>query len=383
MIGSTKGEFVLGRTRIGESSERRDPELDSEEGGIFDLLARREHEQLVLWSDPEIGYRGIIAIHDTTLGPALGGTRFWSYGSEREAIVDALRLSRGMTYKAAVAGLDLGGGKSVIIGDNKIRDREMIFRAHGRAVESLGGRYITAEDVGTNVDDMEWIHMETGHVVGVHGGSGDPSPVTAYGVYRGIKAAAQFRYGKRSLSGKHVVVQGLGHVGYSLCRHLRAEGTRLTVTDIDAEKVKKVVEEFGATAVEPDQVYAVAADVFAPCALGSVINDETLEVFKFDVVAGSANNQLARSDEHGALIQQKGILYAPDYVINAGGLINVYGELKGWRPERAKRKAGEIYSTLLRVFEHADDESIPTSEAADNVAQQRLIQVRHLKRSWL
>jgi len=350
---------------------------------IFDLMARREHEQLVFWNDPAIGYRGIIAIHDTTLGPALGGTRFWNYASEHEAVVDALRLSRGMTYKAAVAGLDLGGGKSVIIGDNRIRDREMVFRTHGRAVQSLGGRYITAEDVGTSVDDMEWIRMETDHVVGVYGGSGDPSPVTAYGVYRGIKAAARFRYGDDSLEGKHVVVQGLGHVGYYLCEDLHAEGARLTVTDIDAERVRRVVDDFGATAVDPDDVYSVDADIFAPCALGSVINDETLDVFRFDVVAGGANNQLAQSERHGKAIQQKGILYAPDYVINAGGLINVYGELKGWSPERAKRKAGEIYSTLLRVFEHAEAEGIPTSEAADQIAEQRLAQARHLGRSWV
>jgi len=356
---------------------------ESEPMEIFELMAEREHEQLAFWSDPAIGYRGVIAIHDTTLGPALGGTRFWNYDSEREAVVDALRLSRGMTYKAAIAGLDLGGGKSVIIGDNKVRDREMIFRAHGRAVESLGGRYITAEDVGTSVDDMEWIHMETDHVVGVYGGSGDPSPVTAYGVYRGIRAAAHFRYGEDGLAGKHVAVQGVGHVGYYLCRHLTAEGVRLTVTDIDPERVKRVVDELGATAVEPDRIYAVDADIFAPCALGSVIDDDTLEVFRFDIVAGAANNQLASSERHGKAIQQKGILYAPDYVINAGGLINVYGELKGWNPERAKRKAGEIYSTLLRIFEHADELGIPTSEAADSVAQQRLMQARHLQRSWL
>ena len=374
------GQAVLG----GHGSVRsQDAGTETEAMEIFDLMAEREHEQLVFWSDPEIGYKGLIAIHDTTLGPALGGTRFWSYASEREAVVDALRLSRGMTYKAAVAGLDLGGGKSVIIGDNRTRHREMIFRAHGRAVESLGGRYITAEDVGTSVDDMEWIRMETDHVLGVYGGSGDPSPVTAYGVYRGIKAAAHFRYGEDSLAGKHVAVQGLGHVGYYLCRHLKAEGARLTVTDIDPERVKKVVDEFGATAVDPDLIYAVDAQVFAPCALGAVINDDTLEVLRCEIVAGAANNQLARSERHGRAIQQKGILYAPDYVINAGGLINVYGELKGWSPERAKRKAGEIYSTLLRIFERADEQGIPTSEAADSIAQQRLMQARHLQRSWL
>lgn len=351
--------------------------------GTFKLMAERDHEQLCFWFEPDLGYKGIIAIHDTTLGPALGGTRFWNYESEEDAVIDALRLARGMTYKAAITGLDLGGGKSVIIGDNKIRDREMVFRAHGRAVEALGGRYITAEDVGTSVDDMEWIRMETDHVVGVYGGSGDPSPVTAYGVYHGIKACAQARYGDDSLEGKHVAIQGVGHVGYFLAEDLHAEGARLTVTDIDPDKVKRVVEDFGATAVEPDQIYAVDADIFAPCALGAVINDDTLDVMSFDIVAGGANNQLAKSEKHGKAVLEKGILYAPDYAINAGGLINVYGELKGWTPERSKRKAGEIYNTLLRIFETAEEQGIPTSEAADHVAEQRIVESRHLQRSWV
>jgi len=350
---------------------------------IFDLMSEREHEQLVFWSEPRLGYKGIIAIHDTTLGPALGGTRFWNYESDREAIIDVLRLSRGMTYKAAITGLDLGGGKSVIVGDNRIRDREMIFRSHGRAVESLGGRYITAEDVGTSVEDMEWIRMETQHVAGVFGGSGDPSPVTAFGVFRGIKAAAMHRYGDDSLADRHVAVQGVGHVGYFLCEDLHAEGARLTVTDIDSERVQRCVDDFGAAPVEPDEIYAVDADIFAPCALGAVINDETLDVFGFDIVAGAANNQLASGERHGRAIQEKGIVYAPDYAINAGGLINVYGELNGWTPQRSKGKAGDIYTTLLRIFETADAEGIPTSEAADRVAEERIAEYRHLQRSWV
>jgi leucine dehydrogenase len=349
---------------------------------IFEMMAVREHEQLLFWSEPSIGYRGIIAIHDTTLGPALGGTRFWSYAGDQEALVDVLRLSRGMTYKAAITGLNLGGGKSVIIGDNRTLDREMIFRAHGRAVDSLKGRYITAEDVGTSVDDMEFIRMETDSVVGVYGGSGDPSPVTAYGVYRGIKACAMFRYGEDSLDGKHVAVQGVGHVGYFLCEYLAQEGARLTVTDIDDERVARVVEEFGASAVQLDDIYAVDADVFAPCALGAVINDDTLPVLKVDIVAGAANNQLAR-ENHGREAERHGILYAPDYVINAGGLCNVYAELHDWKPERSRRKAGEIYGTLLRIFERAKEEGIPTSEAADRLAEQRIEQARQLQRTWL
>ncbi|MFQ5536782.1 MAG: Leu/Phe/Val dehydrogenase [Gemmatimonadota bacterium] len=349
---------------------------------IFDLMSERDHEQIVFWNDRELGYQGIIAIHDTSMGPALGGTRFWNYESERDAVVDALRLARGMTYKAAITGLNLGGGKSVIIGDNKVKDREMIFRAHGRAVESLGGRYITAEDVGTSPEDMEFVHMETEHVVGVLGGSGDPSPVTAFGVYRGMKACAAFKYGDDALAGKHVAVQGLGHVGYYLCKDLAEEGAQLTVTDIDEERVERVVSEFGATAVKPDEIYGVDADIFSPCALGAVINDDTLKELNVDIVAGAANNQLARS-HHGDALQEKGILYAPDYVINAGGLINVYGELEDWTPQRAKRKAGDIYNTLLRIFERAAQENIATSHAADRVAEQRIAQARHLQRSYV
>jgi leucine dehydrogenase len=349
---------------------------------FFDQMTEGGHEQIVFWNDPEFGYRGIIAIHDTTLGPALGGTRFWNYESDHDAVVDALRLSRGMTYKAAVAGLNLGGGKSVIWGNNRTPDREMIFRAHGRAVESLGGRYITAEDVGTSPDDMDFVAMETEHVVGRHGRSGDPSPVTAYGIYRGIKASAAVRYGDDSLAGRHVVVQGVGHVGYYLCEDLAAEDARLTVTDIDPERVQRVVEAFGATAVAPDAVYDVEADIFAPCALGAVVNDETIDRFSFDIIAGGANNQLAVSSRHGPALQERDILYAPDYVINAGGLINVYGELEDWSSERAKQKAGSIYDTLLQIYEMAKAEGLDTNAAATRVAERRIGQARHLQRTW-
>jgi leucine dehydrogenase len=348
----------------------------------FELLNDGGHEQLVFWHDPEFGYRGIIAIHDTTLGPALGGTRFWQYGSDREAVVDALRLSRGMTYKAAVSGLNLGGGKSVIWGDNRTTDREMIFRAHGRAVDSLNGRYITAEDVGTSPDDMEFVAMETDHVVGLHGRSGDPSPVTAFGIYQGIKASAAVRYGDDRLGDRHIVVQGVGHVGYYLCEDLAAEGAKLTVTDIDQERVQRVVDNFGATSVDPDAVYDVDADIFAPCALGAVVNDDTIDRFKFDVIAGGANNQLARSDVHGRALMERDILYAPDYVINAGGLINVYGEIHEWSAKRAKEKAGAIYDTLIRIFELAKAEGVDTNAAATRVARGRIEQVRHLQRTW-
>ena len=349
---------------------------------IFERMSVREHEQLVFWNEPRIGYKGIIAIHNTTLGPALGGTRFWNYATDREAIEDALRLARGMTYKSALAGLNLGGGKSVIIGDNKTRDREMIFRAHGRAVESLAGRYITAEDVGTSPADMDFVHMETDHVCGLLGKSGDPSPVTAYGVYQGIKAAAKHKYGDDSLNGKHVTVQGVGHVGYFLCQKLAEEGAQLTVTDLDQEKVEIVVKEFGAKAVSPDEIYGIDADIFAPCALGAIINDDTLKVFNVDIIVGGANNQLLLP-RHAKEVEDKGILYGPDYLVNAGGLINVYAEIQGWPSELALRKAGEIYTTLLRILELGEAEGITSAEASDKVAEQRIEEIGYLHRSEL
>jgi leucine dehydrogenase len=349
---------------------------------IFERLAEHNHEQVVFCYEPSTGYKGIIAIHNTTLGPALGGTRFWNYRSDEEAFIDVLRLARGMTYKAAVAGLNLGGGKAVIIGDPKTTRREMIFRAHGRFVESLGGRYYTAEDVGTSVEDMDYVMMETEYVTGVAGGSGDPSPVTAYGTYRGIKACALEKYGSDDLSGMTVAVQGTGHVGYYLCRFLAQEGAKLIVTDIDAERTQRIVQEFGATTVQPDEIYSAEAQVFAPCALGAIVNDDTIPQFKFEIIAGAANNQLAQ-ERHGDLLHKRSILYAPDYVINAGGLINVYGELNDWTPEQAKRKAGEIYDTLTAIFELAKHEGLPTHEAADRVAERRIDQVATLQRNWV
>lgn len=349
---------------------------------LFDLMKEHGHEQVVFWSDPSIGYKGIIAIHNTTLGPALGGTRFWNYATEEEALIDVLRLSKGMTYKAAVSGLNLGGGKSVIIGDPKMQRREMIFRAHGRFVDSLKGRYITAEDVGTSVEDMDYVQMETRFVTGVAGRSGDPSPVTAYGTYRGIKASAKARYGSDSLSGMTVAVQGVGHVGYYVCQLLAEEGAKLIVTDIDEARVKRVVDEFGAKAVRSDEIYGVDAQVFAPCALGAIINDRTIPQFKFDIIAGSANNQL-QEERHGDELERRNILYAPDYVINAGGLINVYGELHNWSADRARRKAGEIYDTLLQLFELAKEQGIPTYEAADRLAERRIEQVAAIQRTWI
>ena len=355
----------------GGSTPTRAEITKSLDDGLFELIGEHSHEQVSLWTDPACGYRSIIAIHSTALGPALGGTRLWSYENDLEALIDVLRLSRGMTYKAALAGLNLGGGKSVIIDNNHSGDREQIFRAHGRHVESLGGRYITAEDVGTSTADMEFIRMETDHVVGLAGRSGDPSPVTALGVYRGMKACVRFLHGDHSLSGKSVTVQGCGHVGYHLCRHLHEEGAKLIVTDIDQERVKRVVNEFGAAAVAPDDIYGVQADIFAPCALGAVINDDTVELLHVAIVAGAANNQLAE-ERHGDALHARGIIYAPDYAINAGGLINVNAEVGGWDLERSHAKAAEIYDTILRVLQIAQDEKIPTYVAADRLARQRI-----------
>ena len=353
-----------------------------EASALFALLEEHAHEQVSLVYEPSSGYRGIIAIHDTTLGPALGGTRFWNYASDREALIDALRLARGMTYKAAVAGLNLGGGKSVIIGDNKVRNREPIFRAHGRHVESLHGRYITAADVGTSTHDMEFIKAETDHVTGLIGKSGDPSPVTAFGVYRGMKACAKHRYGDDQLRGKVVAIQGCGHVGYYLAELLYKEGAEVIATDIDAAKVKKVVDDFEAKAVAPEEIYGVQANVFAPCALGGIINDQTILQLKVEIVAGGANNQLAE-ERHGDMLETRGITYAPDYVINGGGLINVNAELNGWTMERARSKAGEIYDTILTVFEIAAEERMPSYKAADRLAERRIAAIAKVRQNFV
>ena len=344
----------------------------------FDLLRDFAHEQLVISQDPGASYVGIVAIHDTTLGPALGGTRLWNYAKLEDALVDALRLARGMTYKSAVAGLPLGGGKSVVIGDPGRRDREACFRAHGRFVDTLGGRYITAADVGTTSADMEMIHLETEHVAGLPGRSGDPSPVTGYGVYMAMKAAARGRWGKDGLAGKRVAVQGAGKVAQHLARHLHEEGVRITVTDIDAAKVQRFVTEFGAEAVALDAIYDVAADIYAPCALGATLNDQTIPRLKVEIICGGANNQLAEP-RHAAAVEQRGIFYTPDYVANGGGVINICREIQGWSEERALDKAAGIYETVQRVAEVAAHEKVTTAEAADRLAEERLAAVRALR----
>lgn len=341
---------------------------------ILKYMETYDYEQLVICQDKASGLKAIIAIHDTTLGPALGGCRMWKYNSEEEAIEDALRLARGMTYKNAAAGLNLGGGKTVIIGDPFRDKNEAMFRALGRFIQSLNGRYITAEDVGTTVADMDMIHEETDYVTGISpafGSSGNPSPVTAYGVFLGMKAAAKERLGVNSLANVRVAVQGLGNVAYTLCEYLHNEGAILIVTDINEQAVARVVEDFGATAVAPDDIYSVDAEIFAPCALGGIVNEKTIEQFTFKVIAGSANNQLL-SSEFGQKLHDAGILYAPDYVINAGGVINVADELNGYNRERAMKRVETIYDSLVKIFEISKAQNIPTYLAANRLAEQRI-----------
>ena len=340
---------------------------------VFSAQDFDEHEQIVFAADAETGLRAIIAIHDTSRGPALGGCRMWNYDSDEEAVRDALRLSRGMTYKAAITDLDLGGGKSVIIGDPRTDKTPELMRAMGRAVENLKGRYIIAEDVGTGVEDMSHLRTQTRHVTGLapeQGGSGDPSPSTALGVLMGVRAAVDYQAQRKDLSGLRVAVQGLGHVGFHLCRLLAAEGAELTVTDIREDTVKRAVEAFGATTVAADQIFDADVDVFAPCALGAILDDDTIPRLKAGIVAGSANNQLAEA-RHGDALRQRGILYAPDYVINAGGLIQVAGEREGKGRDQVSRKIKGLYETVLDILKRADRQNISASLAADRIAEEK------------
>ncbi|HEY3316536.1 MAG TPA: Glu/Leu/Phe/Val dehydrogenase [Bacillota bacterium] len=354
---------------------------------IFSYMERYAYEQLVFCYDKTSGLKAIICIHNTTLGPALGGCRFWTYPNEDAAILDALRLARGMTYKSAVAGLNLGGGKSVIIGNPRADKSETLFRAFGRYLESLQGRYITAEDVGTTVADMDIIHQETEFVAGVStrtqgGSSGDPSPATAFGCWRGMKACAREVWGDEGLSGKTVSVQGVGNVGYHLARHLHDEGAKLIVADINDQNLERAVKEFGATAVNTEEIYGVKADIFAPCALGAILNDETIPQLKVQIIAGSANNQL-KEERNGDELESRSILYAPDYVINAGGVINVADELHGYNRDRAMRKVAGVYDNVAKVIKMAKDRHIPTYKAADLVAEERISKIGELHKKFI
>ncbi len=340
---------------------------------VFASPAFDDHEQVVFFFDRQSGLKAIVALHDTTLGPALGGCRMWAYRSEAEAVTDVLRLAKGMTYKAAMASLPFGGGKAVIIGDPKTGKSEALFRALGRAIDSLGGRYYTGEDVGTSPADMDWASAETPCVLGRSSGSGDPSPVTARGVWLGIRAAVEHRLGRADLSGVRVAVQGLGHVGYNVARLLAQDGAKLIVADLDPSRAERAAEEFGAGLADGDAILEVEAEVLAPCALGGVINDATLPRLACKIVAGAANNQLLEA-RHGAALHARGILYAPDYVINAGGLINIAEELRSGSYDRGRAlaKVQIIAETLTEVFERAARAGAPTSEIADRLAEERV-----------
>jgi leucine dehydrogenase len=351
---------------------------------VFDQF--EGHEQVVYFNDSASGLRAIVAIHSTALGPALGGTRFYPYPSDGAALRDVLRLSRGMTYKAAAAGLDLGGGKAVIIGDPIRHKSEQLLRAYGRFVESLAGRYLTAEDVGTSRQDMDIIRRETRFVTGVSptsGGSGDPSPSTAYGVYLAMLACAEQAWHEHSLQGRRIAVQGVGKVGYHLIKHLVQDaGARVIAADIDVDALARVVRDFSVETAPADGIHAVDCDIFAPCALGGVINDDTIGQLRCHVVAGSANNQLRR-DDHGKALAELGILYAPDFVVNAGGLINVADELQGYTPERARTSVQTIYRTLREIFTIAREDNVSTAEAANHYAESRLERIARLHRYWV
>lgn len=336
---------------------------------ITELEATKgEYERVASCVDDD--YRGFIAIHSTALGPAVGGTRFWRYENDEAAVRDLLRLARGMTYKNALAGIPFGGGKSIILRNDKAIDREQLFRAHGRFVDTFGGRYITAEDVGTSPADMEFVRMETRHVAGLLGKSGDPSPVTARGVFRALQAAAKHRWGSDDVRGRTVALQGCGHVGYYLAQRLHRAGARLIATDVDEAKVNRVVNEFDALTVAPEEIYRSEADIFAPCALGGIVNDETIPQFKVEIIVGGANNQLLEP-RHGDALQRLGLLYAPDYAANAGGVINGCRELLGWDAAQSAAKVDEIYDTVLDIFRMAEAEGIPTYKAADRLAERR------------
>lgn len=338
---------------------------------ITEKITNTDHEQVLIARDYASGYHGIIAIHSTALGPAVGGTRFWNYASEDEALTDVLRLSQGMTYKTALAGLPLGGGKSIIIGDSTTANRVALLRAHGRFVETLKGRYITAEDVGTSPADMEIMRGETQYVAGLADRSGDPSPYTARGVFRAIQAASKFVWNTDDLSGRTVAIQGCGNVGYNLAKLLHESGAKLIVTDVNRKNASHAADEFAAETVEPNEIFTVSADIFAPCALGGVINDETIPALKVKIVAGAANNQLL-DERHGAMLKERNILYAPDYVANAGGVLNGCRELFNWTTQESLTKIDAIYDTILKIFESADAQGLTTNKAADRLAEDRL-----------
>ncbi|HWD09424.1 MAG TPA: Glu/Leu/Phe/Val dehydrogenase [Actinomycetota bacterium] len=348
---------------------------------LFERIAGEDYEQVVFCHDRPSGLRAIIAIHSTALGPALGGTRCWRFASEEAALTDVLRLAKAMSYKNAAAGLDLGGGKAVILAEDPQVKTEEFLRAYGRFIDALGGRYITAEDVGTTGDDMDMIHRETRWVTGISpasGGSGDPSPATAYGVTQGLRAVALELWGDESLSGRRFAVQGVGKVGYALVGHLTHAGAEVVVSDVNPEHADRAVTDYGVEAVAPERIHAVDCDVFAPCALGGVLNDGTIPELRCKAVAGAANNQLLRP-LHAEALAQRGILYTPDFIINAGGVINVADELNGYDQRRAYLRIEGIFGAVRRVFETARKEGLTPSLAADRVAEERIRSVGRIR----
>ena len=348
---------------------------------VFGRIAGEDYEQVVFCHDRPSGLRAIIAIHSTALGPALGGTRFWRFDSEEAALTDVLRLSKAMSYKNAAAGLDLGGGKAVILAEQTGPKSEDLLRAYGRFIDTLGGRYITAEDVGTTGDDMDMIHRETRWVTGIspaYGGSGDPSPATAYGVMQGLRAVALELWGDPSLSGRRFAVQGVGKVGHALVGHLRDAGAEVVVSDVNPDHVDRVVGEFEVGAVDPDRIHAVPCDIFVPCALGGVLNDRTIPDLQCAAVAGAANNQLLRPSDADALAA-RGILFTPDFIINAGGVINVADELNGYDERRARLRIEGIFHNVHRVLETAKKEGLTPALAANRVAEERIRAVGRIR----
>ena len=346
---------------------------------VFGQLSFDNHEQIVFCHDKDTGLKAIIGIHNTVLGPALGGTRMWKYNNEWEALNDVLRLSRGMTYKSAISGLDLGGGKAVIIGDAKTDKNPELMQKFGEFVHSLSGKYITAEDVGMVTADMDTVRDVTPYVTGIseaRGGSGNPSPVTAYGVYMGMKAAAKYQFGSDNLAGKKILVQGIGHVGETLVSHLCQEGALVQMVDLSAQRLEEVSQKYGAQIFTGDDMYSADVDIYAPCALGATINDDTVYKIKAKVIAGAANNQLANENVHGSILQERGIVYAPDFLINAGGIINVYGEIAHYGKEEALRRTENIYNTTLEIFNYAVQHQMTPQKAAMAIAENRIEQRR-------
>ncbi len=342
---------------------------------VFGQLSFDNHEQVVFCNDKDTGLKAIIGIHNTVLGPALGGTRMWNYANEWEALNDVLRLSRGMSFKSSISGLNLGGGKAVIIGDAKSQKTPELMRKFGEYVNSLSGKYITAEDVGMETKDMDTVREVTPYVTGISeekGGSGNPSPITAYGVYMGLKAAAKYRFGSDNLEGKKVLVQGIGHVGEVLVQHLTESGAMVTIADINEDRLNQVGSKYGAKIFTGADLYSAEVDIYAPCALGATINDDTIHKIKAKVIAGAANNQLANEVIHGTLLKDKGILYAPDFLINAGGVINVYSELANLTRAQVMEKTENIYNTSLEIFKFAESNNITTHQAAMSIAQKRI-----------